>query len=98
MKGKRRFRKGDKVIIVGPNDVESPLYWNPEMAEYIGKPGVVNEESEFNDSCFTCRILVGGRTAQSKDGYIMWSFDEQWLVTDAFGDEEITAGDIGGLW
>jgi hypothetical protein len=100
MKGKRRFRKGDKVIIVGPNNVESPLYWNPEMAEYIGKPGIVNEESEFNDSCFTCRILVNGRTARSKDGYIMWSFDEQWLVpyTDAFGDEEITAGDIGGLW
>ena len=100
MKGKRRFRKGDKVIIVGPNDVASPLYWNPEMEEYIGKPGIVNEESEFNDSCFTCRILVGGRTAQSKDGYIMWSFDEQWLIpyTDAFGDEDITANDIGGLW
>ena len=100
MDGERRFRKGDEVIIVGPRDIKSPLYWNPEMDEYIGKTGIVNKETEFNDSCFTCRILVDGRTARSRDGYIVWSFDEQWLVpyTNAFDDEEITANDIGGLW
>jgi len=100
MDGERRFRKGDEVIIVGPGDVESSLYWNPEMDGYIGKFGIVNEESEYNDSCFTCRILVDGRTAKSKDGYIVWSFDERWLTpfTDVFSDEEITASDIGGLW
>lgn len=100
MDGERKFRKGDKVIIVGPNSVVSPLYWNPLMDEYIGKPGIVDYESKFNDSCFTCRLLVDGRIAESKIECIVWSFDEQWLVpyTDAFEDEEIITDDIGGLW
>ena len=100
MDGERRFRKGDEVIIIGPGDVESSLYWNPEMDEYIGSHGVVGEESEYNDSCFTCRIYVKGILAHSKRDAIIWSFDEQWLTpyTDAFDEEEITACDIGGLW
>lgn len=100
MDGERRFRKGDEVIIVGPGGAESSLYWNPQMDEYIGKPGIVNEESEYNDSCFTCRLLVDGRIAESRIECIVWSFDERWLApyTDAFDDEEITACDIGGLW